>query len=98
MVIEEPLRLFVPSDEWVTEGGYIRIIEKLIKQGGETWIFHKNDPDPFPSRPHGHNKETGEKLDINTGIIYSVNKKSVRKLSKKQLRYITNSLTRNKFI
>lgn len=50
------------------EGGY-KILEFIIKRGG-IWIFHKFDKDPFPSKPHGHNKETGEKLDVYTGLKY----------------------------
>jgi hypothetical protein len=44
--------------------------ELKLRQGGRIWYFHKNDPDPFPSRPHGHDAEDGCKLSLRDGIIY----------------------------
>jgi len=29
-------------------------VEKDFKVSGEVWRIHKNDTDPFPSRPHAH--------------------------------------------
>lgn len=73
-------------------------VKEIIKTSGDIWIFHKFDKDPFPSTPHGHNKETRERLDIYTGYIYDHNKNIVRKLNKKYLFYIQNRLKEKKFI
>ena len=36
------------------------------------WIFHRSDPDPFPSVPHGHYKgQKQPKLDAYLGYIYN---------------------------
>jgi len=61
-------------------------IKEIVKAGGDVWKIHKYDQDVFPSDPHAHNKETGEKLNLFSGNVHSaVNKKIVRKLSKKKL-------------
>jgi hypothetical protein len=53
--------------------------------GGEVWEFHKYDADPWPSRPHGHNRETREKLDLAGGWIYDRNRNPHRRCTKKAL-------------
>ncbi len=74
-----------------------RIGKKKIKSHGRIWDFHKNDKDPFPSRPHGHNGR--EKLDIDRGIIYdAITKKPVEIISKKELSEIREKLKKSKFI
>jgi hypothetical protein len=47
------------------------LTEETIKSSGERWRIHKNDVDPFPSSPHAHNLETGLKLHLGTGHLYS---------------------------
>ena len=47
-----------------------RGIRVVVKAGGSPWVIHLYDPDPFPSRPHAHNKETGAKLHLGTGDLY----------------------------
>ena len=49
--------------------GYFELIEFIVKKKG-IWEFHKYDQDPLPSKPHGHNRETGEKLNIYNGRRY----------------------------
>ncbi len=60
--------------------------EEQVKNNGEIWVVHKNDPDPFPSNPHGHNKQTGYKLHLGNGELYSrKNKPLGQKISKTHL-------------
>lgn len=62
------------------------LLEKELKAGGYTWIFHKSDADPWPSPVHGHDYEHGLVLDAVTGKIYQVsNRKEVGTLKKKKL-------------
>ncbi len=55
---------------------------------------HPNDPDPFPSDPHGHvggpNSKT--KVDINTGEIYEGTRGTGKKISKKKLKKLKKVL------
>ena len=44
--------------------------EVTIKKDGKIWRIHKNDPDPFPSKPHAHNVESGLKMDLSNGDLY----------------------------
>ena len=64
---------------------YSGIQRLLIRNAGEVWEFHKYDPDPWPSKPHGHNRETGEKLDLANGLIYDRNKTPCRRCAEKKL-------------
>lgn len=73
------------------EGVPIRLDEEEVKHKGEIWVIHKNDKDPFPSNPHGHNKETGLKLHLGNGDLYSSKNKPLNKaISKKYLIAIRN--------
>ena len=61
-------------------------VHHFIKRGGGgVWEFHKYDVDPWPSSPHGHNRETGEKLDLAGGWIYDRNRNPRRKCKRKEL-------------
>lgn len=63
-----------------------RLDEKEIKHKGEIWVIHKNDKDPFPSNPHAHNMETGYKLHLGNGELFSSKNKPLNaKISKKYL-------------
>lgn len=50
--------------------GLILLIEEKVKQKGEIWYIHKNDSDEFPSNPHAHNYQTGEKLHLGNGDLF----------------------------
>ena len=61
-------------------------VHRFIKSvGGEVWQFHRYDADPWPSKPHGHNLNTGEKLDLAGGWIYDRNRNPRRRCKKKDL-------------
>lgn len=61
-------------------------VHRLITRvAGEIWEFHKYDADPWPSSPHGHNRETREKLDLAGGWIYDRNRNRRRRCTKKAL-------------
>ena len=74
--------------EWQTLDGRF-ILEEDFKVGGEVWRVHKNDPDPFPSRPHAHcvggkDRFIGLKLHLGTGQMYDGTKPLGRKLAETQ--------------
>jgi len=52
--------------------------EATVRRNGNSWRIHPNDLDNvFPSDFHAHNIETGEKLDLYTGYLYSPNTKKL---------------------
>ena len=56
----------------------------IIKVGGDCWLLHQNDADPWPSDFHAHNGR--EVLDCHTGNIFNkTTRKLVRKYRPKQL-------------
>ncbi len=62
----------IELDDGVIPGEFPRLLtEETVKNSGEVWRIHKNDVDPFPSSPHAHNLETGLKLHLGTGFLYS---------------------------
>ncbi len=69
-----------------------KLDEQLIKVGGEIWMIHKNDKDPFPSSPHAHNKETGLKLDLTNGNLFFKGKDTKHSISKKDLLIIRGKI------
>lgn len=61
------------------------------------WIFHKADPDPWPSLLHGHHNERPLKLDAITGFIYNIHtRKHVQSLRPKALLPIQTKLMTSK--
>lgn len=90
--MKEEIRIVVPKEEAITEEGYLIIANVSVKLDNETWRFHKSDPDPFPSVPHGDNVNTGEKLNVYTGEVFGTNRKIVRRLRKRQPMLIRREL------
>jgi hypothetical protein len=43
--------------------------ELTLKRSGYKWRFHKNDPDPWPTKPQAHDYEEKVKLDIKDGTV-----------------------------
>ena len=83
------IEIFASSWEWREA----QVIEYIVKQGGEIWEFHKNDRDHLPSKPHGHNKENGNKLNIYTGEMHHrFTNMIIGKLGKKELGRIQSRL------
>jgi len=96
--MERELTIEIDDLFWQTPEGKYKILEFLIKKKG-IWVFHSNDKDPFPSSPHGHNRETGEKLDVFTGKKYDpITKKCTGKLSQKILNEIQEKLKKQGLI
>jgi hypothetical protein len=61
------------------------ILSRLIVRA--RWIFHKNDPDPWPSRLHGHHTSLPLKLDAITGNIFSIHtRQRIERVKRKELR------------
>lgn len=53
------------------------------------------DPDPFPSIPHGHNNETGDKLDVYDGVVYNKDGNPIKRLNSKKLEEMQKKLFSN---
>jgi hypothetical protein len=66
----------------------------VVKVGGEPWKIHRYDPDPWPTSPHAHHKETGEVLDLTDGTVWKDRSTNTRKLAKKHLLVIRDDLGR----
>lgn len=79
---ESFLKEEIARDEWK----YMRALQGI-------WQFHKYDKDFWPSKPHGHNKESPETLDVYTGTIYDPrSRKPVGTLRRKYLKQIQAEL------
>lgn len=52
--------------------------------GGANWRMHKTDGDRWPSSPHAIDIQTGNKLHLRTGEIFSPQHKRVGKLKWKK--------------
>lgn len=69
-------------------------IRLIVKASGNVWVIHRYDPDPFPSRPHAHNQQTGEKLDLRTGNIFDPSSRRPKgRLRDRDLRQILDDLS-----
>lgn len=69
------------------------LTEVTIKNRGEIWRIHKNDPDPFPSNPHAENYASGLKLDLSTGMLFR-KRAQLGSISEKHLRLIRHKAKR----
>jgi hypothetical protein len=63
-----------------TDAKGLMILEEDYRVGGEVWRVHKNDPDPYPSRPHAHcidgcRRFVGCKLHLGTRQLFAPNNK-----------------------
>jgi hypothetical protein len=70
-----------------------KLVEQRVRHRGEVWQINQNDADPFPSNPHGHNLESGHKLDLSTGELYSKRRAVGRKIPRKDLLAIREKAT-----
>ncbi len=61
-----------------------RLDEQRIKVKGEIWQINIYDPDPFPSNPHAHNLQTGHKLHLGDGSLYTSKNKPLNKTIKRK--------------
>jgi hypothetical protein len=68
--------------------------EITVRQDGCVWRVHKADPDPFPSRPHAHNVESGLKMHLGTGRLYFRTEDTGRSVASKHLDFIRSELER----
>lgn len=55
------------------------------KIGGNRIRVHNNDPDPWPSRPHGHIYDNNQVVDAEGNIYDKSTRKKIGKLTKKQI-------------
>lgn len=61
--------------QWTVQDGRF-YLEEDFAVSGEIWRVHKNDPDPFPSKPHAHciagaRRFVGCKLHLGTAELFS---------------------------
>jgi len=67
--------------------------EVSVRRDGCVWRVHKNDPDPFPSKPHAHNTESGLKMHLGTGRLYHRSTDTEKSIDKKLLLFIRTELS-----
>jgi len=77
----------------IPAGVPVRLEEQTVRRHGQVWRIHRNDADPFPSNPHGHNLDSGLKLHLGTGELFR-KKLFVGKIQAKDLLAIRSELTR----
>jgi hypothetical protein len=101
-------RVVSPEREWLANFTHRRCPEYFVpmfkspagrfvrlKRGGHIWIIHRNDPDPWPSKPHAHDYEQRQKLDLASGKIFSLPGRNViEKLRRKDLELLRVDLSR----
>ena len=64
------------------------------KLGGYIWIVHPFDVDPWPSKPHAHNYDQRQKLNLSSGEIFSLPaRKPVGKLRSEELLSIRKEIS-----
>lgn len=85
---EDYIEVCVGISQWKDQKGLF-ILEEDFAGGGEIWRIHKNDPDPFPSKPHAHciggaTRFVGCKLHLGTAELYKGQKALGRFLDTKQ--------------
>ena len=62
-----------------------------VRVKGVIWNFHKLDPDPYPSIPHGHSLDGKYKLELWTGNIINIQTgKKCGKASDKEMKQLYN--------
>jgi len=81
----------------IPDGTVRRLDEVTVRRDGCVWRIHKSDADPFPSRPHAHNMESGLKLDIGNGRLYCLTCDAGKKNQKKHLEFIRAELEQRGF-
>src|SRR5579871_2436935 len=67
------IEICISNSEWTNEEGGL-FLEEDYRVDGEVWRVHKNDCDPFPSKPHAHcinGRFAGCKLHLGTGQRYN---------------------------
>jgi len=85
---EDFVDVCVGISRWQLPDGSL-YIEKDFKVDGEVWRVHKNDADPFPSKPHAHcisgkDRFVGCTLHLGTGELYKKRKSLGRRLEAHQ--------------
>jgi hypothetical protein len=102
------VRLSGPQQEWLANftrrecPEYLVISSRFatgrflrIKSGGRIWIIHRSDLDPWPSKPHAHDYERRQKLDLRSGDIFSLpGRNQVEKLRRKDFLFLREQLGR----
>ena len=103
-------RVVSPEREWLANFTHRRCPEysvttfKLpagrflrVKSLGAIWTIHPYDPDPWPSKPHAHNYDDKQKLDLASGKIFSLPGRNViGKLRRTDLAFFRDELIRRK--
>ncbi len=86
----EPVKIQHPS-------GIVEI-KARVKVGGHIWQFNRTDKDPNPSKHHGHDIETGEKLDMENYITINPRNGTITgKLKEKEINEIKQKLRQQNY-
>ena len=101
-------RLVSPEREWLANFTHRRCPEYFVatfklpagrfvkvKFGGHIWIIHLSDADPWPSKPHAHDYEQRQKLDLASGKIFSLpGRNMIKRLRTGDLKLLRDELSR----
>lgn len=71
---DDYIEVSIGVSQWQLKNGSF-ILEEDYRVDGEIWRVHKNDPDPFPSKPHAHciggtKRFVGCKLHLGSAQLY----------------------------
>jgi hypothetical protein len=78
----------------IPDGTLMRLDEVTIRGFGRIWRVHQNDSDPFPSKPHAHNLETGLRVHLGTGQLYCGTVDTGKNIGQKHLTFLRSELVR----
>jgi hypothetical protein len=97
---DDHIDICVGVAQWKTRDGFY-VLEEDFVVSGEIWRVHKNDPDPYPSKPHAHciagaRRFVGCKLHLGTAQLYRGREAQARYLDPKQFNRLIE-LIRPKF-
>jgi hypothetical protein len=93
----EDLIIIVPEERDILDNGMQMFREQIVSHQGR-WKISLNDPDPWPSDPHGDRQDAPEKLNIYNGEVFSKKDHSYQySLSKKAMNFIYKRIMASKY-
>ena len=91
----EEVKIVLPLEDFIRDNGMEKFIEVTVKNRG-IWVIHLSDADPWPSKPHAHNLESNEKLNLLTGEVFNATThKFLYKMSDKTMNFFYKKLTKD---
>ena len=106
------MKIYFRSEYLKNKNKYIKIVPRITyrsfsmnitaynpsTKGLTEWVFHKGDPDPCPSIPHGHYLGRDHpKLDAYYGFVYDRHNEITERISRKDIISLWNEEKFRKF-